>query len=104
MKHLENHLIDPLTGLKNRLFAEGHLHNRLLQVQKGGAPPFPLLFLDKDTAVVVQKQLSPITVSITVSIGATVSRPENSVDTLVYRVRQLAHESKTEGGGDIGIG
>ena len=169
MKQFENHLVDPLTGLKNRQFAENYLYNRLTQVQTGAIPPFPLLFFDidsftalidryghvagdivlpkvgsllcrkphdKDVAIywggdrfilvlnspvqgshlydvanrlsfliskatfTVQKQLFQITVS----IGTTLSKPEDSVDTLIYRAQQLTHVSKRGGGGDIGLG
>lgn len=59
-----------------------------------------LSFLIRETPIAVQHQL----LRVTVSIGATLSRSEDCVDTLVYRVRQLMRVSKQEGGGDIGIG
>ena len=169
MKQLANYPVNPLTGLKNRYFAESHLHIRLLQVQNGTASPFPVLFLviDRFTPligrygyvagdtvlqgvgsllchklrrkdivihwgcdqfmVILNKQRkgshiyddanrlsflikdNPIAVQgqllmVTVSIGATLSRPEDYVDTLIYRVQQLTHVSKLKGGGDVGIG
>lgn len=60
-----------------------------------------LSFLIKDATITFQNQ--PI--QITVSIGATLSCPEDSVDSLIYRARQLMHSSKERSdGGDIGIG
>ena len=168
MKQSKDNLIDSLTGLKNRHFAENHLHDKLLKT-RNVASPFPLLFLDidhftslinrygffageitlqkvssllrrempgrdiiirwnedqfililstlvkgthlydvanrlsfliRDAAFEYQNQL----IQITVSIGATLSRPEDSADSLIYRAKQLTHCSKEKGGGDIGIG
>jgi diguanylate cyclase (GGDEF)-like protein len=59
-----------------------------------------LSFLVKDATITFQNQL----IQITVSIGATLSWPDDSVDSLIYRAKQLMHSSKEKGdGGDIRI-
>lgn len=153
-------LLDPLTGLANRRYAEIHLQDRLKEMERYGWP-FGLLFIDIDhfkrvndqyghetgdrvlkmvantlsanmrsfdlagrwggeefIAValnVAEPQLSSIaeklralteasflnvdsrTVQVTLSIGATVARKGDSMDSLLKRADQLLYQSKAAG-------
>ena len=120
-------LVDPLTGLANRRCIDMKLHSRIDEMQRYGWP-CGVLFLDIDNFKIVNDSYGHNvgdgvlmmvartlannlrahdtefgTIRVTVSIGATVVRPEDTIETAITRADLFMYNSKIGGRNRVSI-